>query len=71
MRTIEVVSAAELPPSSRAGRPSEGWQANAEAAAAHESWLRSALRWHRSTGAGEPGALEVGAPRRESPFPFC
>jgi len=70
MRTIEVVSAPQVSPS-RARTPRAGWPEEAEAAAAHESWLRSVLRWHRSTGAEEPGAPGVGAPRREFPFPFC
>jgi hypothetical protein len=71
MRTIAVVSAQEFPPTSRAQVPRVGRPEEAEAAAAHESWLRSALRWQRPGGAADPGAPEVAVPRRESPFPFC
>jgi hypothetical protein len=71
MRMIEVASAPEFPPSSRARTPRAERPEEAEAAAGHESWLRSVLRWHRGGGAEEPGAPEVEAPRRESPFPFC
>lgn len=71
MRTIAVVSAPEFPPSSRARAPRAGWPERVEAEAAHESRLRSALRWQRRGGTAEQAAAEVAVPRRESPFPFC
>jgi len=71
MRTIAVVTAPEFPGTGRARVPEAGRPEGVGTEAAHESWLRSLLRWQRRGGAAEPGAPEVATPRRESPFPFC